>query len=663
MIALHSETNDMDMQRLTSPTLLAISRNPTFSIILSVLFILVARPPYHLVDALNMTISTKKDKRRVVDFGTFGYGGDYGGKLDLSVEDFVIHDLEEYDSNNARIGFALDWVESAKSARKEKNQAVAETKKNLNDNDEENACFGGTGTSPGSSSNEDKKIYVSSSIRTSTSDNNIKSLIKLFPSAAGHSISSPGGPSKSLASSDSVRYIIPLEKFLAAAKREAENEIKKDYPDGVPTETLRRYIKNAIEGKSVTVTISPRNPGYYALFFYNCKKANMNSRPVPVSFTIKISQYNIVSADLVDMHSVTNTNVKEVSFLSFGDTALPSIYLGMCVVFLIFTFVWHFLLFKNSSEKVRRNVRLIHKLMYALIVLKSATLLFNSLMLSQRKSTGKMNSTIDYVFYMMQFLKGFSLFTTILLLGSGFSLIKSFLSVRDRIIFFAMLPLQLITNITIALIDENSEGSMYWSWWRDTLWIIDVVCCIVVLLPVVTSIYSLRSTNDRDARRNVKRLRFFFAFYIITLLFIYMTRIMLTTLASSVAYDKTWVPPLLTEVSALIYYIITGWLFRPNEAPGWEPASIYDRAADDHDKNSGDDDEDLIREMEDMDELDLSGIHRMQSMPTASIHHHHSHFGGSPMPKEPRDVRGGVSRDSTAVAMLGNDVEEIIVKA
>ena len=141
-------------------------------------------------------------------------------------------------------------------------------------------------------------------------------------------------------------------------------------------------------------------------------------------------------------------------------------------------------------------MKLIHKLMGALLFLKCITLLLNAAMLHHRKVTGQMNAAIDYFFYSLQFFKGIFLFTIILLLGSGWSLLRPLLTDRDRKILLLLIPLQLVVNIALIVLDETSEGNKYWSWWKDILRAVDICCCVCVMLPVA---FSMRSLQQQSA--------------------------------------------------------------------------------------------------------------------------------------------------------------------
>lgn len=176
-----------------------------------------------------------------------------------------------------------------------------------------------------------------------------------------------------------------------------------------------------------------------------------------------------------------------------------------------------------------------------------------------------MNGGLDYIFYVVQTIKGIVLFSVILLLGTGWSLLKPFLSDRDRKILLLILPLQIFLNIALAIIEESSEGSPSWIWWRDTLRVLDVVCCCAVLLPLVWSIKSVKDTSDPEGNnsRRVSRLKQFRQFYIIAVAFIYTTRILVPYADGLLPYQHTWLSHFMFEAAAISFYTYTAIMFQP----------------------------------------------------------------------------------------------------
>jgi len=54
------------------------------------------------------------------------------------------------------------------------------------------------------------------------------------------------------------------------------------------------------------------------------------------------------------------------------------------------------------------------------------------------------------------------LFIVILLIGSGWAFIKPYLSERDKQIFVIVIPLQIIDNIALIIVESSTPGSQGW---------------------------------------------------------------------------------------------------------------------------------------------------------------------------------------------------------
>ena len=159
----------------------------------------------------------------------------------------------------------------------------------------------------------------------------------------------------------------------------------------------------------------------------------------------------------------------------------------------------------------------------------------------------------------------------IVLLGTGWSFLKPFLSDRDKKLLLVLLPMQIIVNVAIAFIEETSEGNVSWSNWATILKFVDVACCVMVLLPVVWSIKDLgdSAATSGKARRNLRRMQQFRTFYLAAVVFIYFTRVVVPFVESSVPYDLSWTPFFLYESAALLFYTYSGNMFKPTAIP-WD---------------------------------------------------------------------------------------------
>ena len=87
----------------------------------------------------------------------------------------------------------------------------------------------------------------------------------------------------------------------------------------------------------------------------------------------------------------------------------------------------------------------------------------------------------------------------IVLIGSGWSFVKPFLSDRDKRIVMIILPLQVLNNVALVVTEEENQGNADWAAWRDILHLFDIICCCAILFPIVWSIKHLREAAATGA--------------------------------------------------------------------------------------------------------------------------------------------------------------------
>lgn len=80
-------------------------------------------------------------------------------------------------------------------------------------------------------------------------------------------------------------------------------------------------------------------------------------------------------------------------------------------------------------------------MMTVLLVFKTLSMLFESIRYHYLRLTGAAEAW-SIVYYLFAFLKGITLFVVVLLIGTGWSLIKPFLNDRDKRIIIIVLSLQ-----------------------------------------------------------------------------------------------------------------------------------------------------------------------------------------------------------------------------
>eukprot|EP00029_Vermamoeba_vermiformis_P010696 TRINITY_DN568_c0_g1_i1.p1 TRINITY_DN568_c0_g1~~TRINITY_DN568_c0_g1_i1.p1 ORF type:complete len:443 (-),score=126.23 TRINITY_DN568_c0_g1_i1:79-1407(-) len=313
---------------------------------------------------------------------------------------------------------------------------------------------------------------------------------------------------------------------------ETENEIKLSLHDELKD---GEYVRNE--------EISTE--GLYTIYFVTCPKEEYTN--LKLSFKLHIEMFNVENG-------VNN-------YLSTGQSALPTIYFLLFATHLVLCGVW--------GRVIKRNwptVNKLHLLMTALLVIKTLTMLWQSLEVRQMKVAGSSGGW-GVVYYIFSFLRGMMLFTVILLIGTGWAFLKPFLNDREKKVFMFVIPLQLFANIALIIVGESSPGSQEWVTWKDIFALVDLICCAAIIIPIMWSIKHLRQAaqSDGKAAKSLKMLQLFRSFYLMVIAYIYFSRIIVTLLEPVIPYTAAWVAPFLNEIAAVVLYFTTGYWFRPGE--------------------------------------------------------------------------------------------------
>ncbi|GBG65182.1 hypothetical protein CBR_g49976 [Chara braunii] len=283
-------------------------------------------------------------------------------------------------------------------------------------------------------------------------------------------------------------------------------------------------------------------PKEYTLVFVNCFSPRQ-----AVSMNVRIELFN------------KEGTVPD--FLPAGKTQLPKLYFSFFALFVLAGVAWVYVCYRHKETTHR-----VHILMGVLVSLKAITLLALAAEYTLVKQTGTPHGW-NVAYYIFSFLRGVMLFTVILLIGTGWSFLKPFLQDRDKKVILIVIPLQVFANIAATIVEEYTPAAKGWFTWRDIFHLIDIICCCTILLPIVWSIKHLReaSRTDGKAARNMIKLSLFRQFYVMVVSYIYFTRIVVYLLRNTVSYHYTWVSDLADNAATLIFYILTGYIFRPVE--------------------------------------------------------------------------------------------------
>ncbi|XP_036185243.1 protein GPR107 isoform X2 [Myotis myotis] len=255
--------------------------------------------------------------------------------------------------------------------------------------------------------------------------------------------------------------------------------------------------------------------GLYSLYLHKCTGPKMQSND-KFSFNLDIE--------------ITEKNPE--SYLSAGEIPLPKLYISMAFFFFLSGTIWIHIL-----RKRRNDVFKIHWLMTALPFTKSLSLVFHAIDYHYISSQGYPMEGWAVVYYITHLLKGALLFITIALIGTGWAFIKHILSDKDKKIFMIVIPLQVLANVAYIIIESTEEGTTEYALWKDSLFLVDLLCCGAILFPVVWSIRHLQeaSATDGKAAINLAKLKLFRHYYVL----------------------------LMDEMATLVFFVLTGYKFRP----------------------------------------------------------------------------------------------------
>ncbi|XP_017775171.1 PREDICTED: protein GPR107 [Nicrophorus vespilloides] len=291
----------------------------------------------------------------------------------------------------------------------------------------------------------------------------------------------------------------------------------------------------------VIAVASVSEEGLYNLYFHSCPNYDSNSHKV-YDFTMHIREQN------------------EGGYLSAGEMPLPALYCTMAVLFFLSGCFWVFLL-KQSRHPIFK----LHYLMAMLVFLKALSLGFHGVNYHFIETLGVHLATWAILFYIAHLLKGALLFITLVLVGTGWTFIKHVLAPRDKRLFMAIIPLQVLANVAEIILEESEEGSLEHNMWRDVLIFVDLICCGCILFPVVWSIRHLQEASRTDGKVQIvlRKLKLFRHFYIMIVCYIYFTRIIVYLLKITVPFQYGWLDEMFREMATYVFFVMTGYKFRP----------------------------------------------------------------------------------------------------
>lgn len=526
---------------------------PVVFIIVCSLLVVISSP--EAVNAWNYTTRLNRDKRVAVVLGVFGHSE--FGRTEVTVRNLVL-EANMRARLAAKVWLELRPVRTASNARKlkqliEKEDEECDVLENtplLSDD----GSFA-TASSPSSPSQPTPPMkhylkFLTSQVKEE--DEELRSSVTFVAKNAGlyalvyarcislASTSLPGSGSPSLAKLNKRNNNNKKKGASTSSSNDLDSDSSTAAPPPPPTMTPQA-------DDSVTVK-------------------RKRSIRVSTSAHFTISQWNPVYSG-----SSSETGLG-ATYLSVGEAPLPTVYGCFALLFAAGAYFWFRDLQKcNSSAAATEGgggrPSRIHYAMLLVAALKAATLLLQAGVYAHRNKTGGTGDFVDVVFVIVAAAKTAVLFVIVILLGSGWSISRASLGETERQLVVGVLIVQLVVNIALAVIEDTSPAaSEKVAAWRNWLRLADLVCALVVLVPIVTRAKSQHEAavqGGDKARREAQRLTVFRSFYIITFVFLYWTRVVVPYLESHVPYLLAWLPHFLYELAAVVFYVVAMKLFHP----------------------------------------------------------------------------------------------------
>ncbi|CAB9509940.1 Protein GPR107 [Seminavis robusta] len=338
--------------------------------------------------------------------------------------------------------------------------------------------------------------------------------------------------------------------------------------------------------RHVHYKFKPGEDGLYFLIYQICPTKASGSSVVP---------RGVVSTFELDFHFLNFDRWGKQSYLTAGEMNMPMVFFYFFVSYSFCAGWWISNIRKARNDKSpgKPVVYAIHHLMSALLCVKVITVLLESIRYHYIRVVGHAELW-SFAYYTFDFLKGTFLFVVILLIGSGWSFAKPFLSGNEKKVILAILILQVINNIALVVLARETEGEARFDGWQAILHLVDIICCCAVLVPIVWQVNQLEKSvivedpnhpdyngnNDNEAAaegvvpregdmdmgekgRILSKLKLFRTFYMMVVAYIYSTRILVYLFATMLSYKHLWIRYFVIEVVTLTFYVVTGFQFRP----------------------------------------------------------------------------------------------------
>ncbi|KAG5402714.1 hypothetical protein IGI04_008833 [Brassica rapa subsp. trilocularis] len=321
--------------------------------------------------------------------------------------------------------------------------------------------------------------------------------------------------------------------------------------------------------------------GMYSLFFANCVPGTK------VSMKFKTEMYNL------------NPNGSK-NYLPPGSTRLPGLLFVFSLCYLTLFGLWVYLCY-NTKQRI-------HFLIAALLLIKAISLVCAAEVKHYRavrlvaaasaaaSAAAKRTTTVlidaaaaaetcgnqtnrAYVkttgtprgwnipFYVFQFVGNVLLFMVIVLVGTGWSILKPKLQEKDKKLMMMVIPFEVISTIASVVIGESGPYVQNWLLWTNIFLFSEVCCWVAMRCVIVCWMCCFKKSTSRKA---VMTSPFFGNFYSLVFVYLLLTRVGVLGLKEIVDYKYHWVSNAAGEIASLAFYALMCYcMFRPMERNGY----------------------------------------------------------------------------------------------
>ncbi|BAD73400.1 putative lung seven transmembrane receptor 1 [Oryza sativa Japonica Group] len=165
----------------------------------------------------------------------------------------------------------------------------------------------------------------------------------------------------------------------------------------------------------------------------------------------------------------------------------------------------------------------------------------------------------------LRLVKNAMLFPVVALIGAGWSLPEPFVQARELNVLTAMVPLQVYMAIATTL---SGDGGVAWTWGHAFV-LVQLACCVAVLMPMGRAIRALRKEADTDdkAARRLGKLALFRQLYLAVAVYLYHTwmAVFILKLLVGASSGYRWASVAVDEAAALAFYLFMFCMFSPAE--------------------------------------------------------------------------------------------------